>query len=219
MRDARSNTADDGPPILPAGDSALLVRLSADEISPRVNGRVLALLAALDAAALDAAALDGVRDYTPAYASLLISFDPSVTTREAVGDAIRAAWRASRGRGRRPVSRGVVHVPVRYGGAAGFDLDEVARLTGLSAAEVARRHASAEYRVYFLGFLAGYPYLGGLAASLATPRLDSPRTRVPAGSVAIAERQTGVYPVDSPGGWRVIGRTALRIADPPRVPP
>lgn len=204
----------DSPPILPAGDSALLVRLSADAISARVNGRVLALLAALDAAALD-----GVRDYTPAYASLLVSFDPAITTRAAVTDAVRAAWRATRGRRRRPAARGVIHVPVRYGGAAGFDLDEVARLTGLSAAEVVRRHAGTEYRVYFLGFLAGYPYLGGLPASLAVPRLDSPRTRVPAGSVAIAERQTGVYPVESPGGWRVIGRTALRVFDPRRFPP
>jgi KipI family sensor histidine kinase inhibitor len=214
MADAHANTTDDGPPILPAGDHALLVRLSASEISPRVNGRTLALLAALDAAALP-----GVRDYTPAYASLLISFDPHVTTRQAVTDAVHTAWRATRERRRRPATRGVVHVQVRYGGAAGFDLDEVARLTGLSAAEVVRRHASAEYRVYFLGFLAGYPYLGGLPASLATPRLDSPRTRVPAGSVAIAERQTGVYPVESPGGWRVIGRTTMRVFDPRRFPP
>lgn len=214
MREARSSATDDTPPILPAGDRALLARLSADEISPRVNGRALALLAALDAAALP-----GVTDYTPAYASLLISFDPAVTTRQAVADAVHTAWRATRERGRRPPARGVVRAPVRYGGAAGFDLDEVARLTGLSAAEVVRRHASAEYRVYFLGFLAGFPYLGGLPASLATPRLDSPRTRVPAGSVAIAERQTGVYPVESPGGWRVIGRTSMRVFDPRRFPP
>ena len=215
MRDEHAYTSgDDSPPIVPAGDSALLVRLSAETISPRLNARALALLAALDAAALD-----GVRDYTPAYASLLISFDPAVTTRAAVADAVRAAWRATQGRGRRSAARGVVCVPVRYGGAAGFDLDEVARLTGLSAAEVVHRHASAEYRVYFLGFLAGYPYLGGLPASLAVPRLENPRTRVPAGSVAIAERQTGVYPVESPGGWRVIGRTALRVFDPRRFPP
>src|SRR5262249_33523724 len=104
-------------------------------------------------------------------------------------------------------------------GDDGPDLLEVARLTGLPPEEVVRRHVAATYRVYFLGFLAGFPYLGGLPSELAVPRLAAPRTHVPAGSVALAERQTGIYPVPSPGGWRLIGRTPLRLFDPAANPP
>jgi KipI family sensor histidine kinase inhibitor len=108
----------------------------------------------------------------------------------------------------------VVRVPTRYGGVHGPDLADVARLSGLPEGEVVRRHAAPVYRVHFLGFTPGFPYLGGLDPRLATPRLDSPRARIPAGSVAIGGVQTGVYPVESPGGWRIVGRTPLRLFDP-----
>jgi KipI family sensor histidine kinase inhibitor len=112
-----------------------------------------------------------------------------------------------------------VEIPVAYGGANGPDLDAVAELTGHTPDEVVAMHSGAEYLVYFLGFSPGFPYLGGLPESIAAPRLETPRRRVPAGSVAIGGQQTGVYPIASPGGWRIIGRTPLRLFDPGADPP
>jgi KipI family sensor histidine kinase inhibitor len=108
---------------------------------------------------------------------------------------------------------------VRYGGEEGPDLEEVARMCGLDPGEVIRRHTAPGYRVHFLGFLPGFPYVGGLDPALAVPRLPVPRLRVPAGSVGLAGLQTGVYPLDSPGGWRIIGRTPLALFDPGRAEP
>ena len=113
----------------------------------------------------------------------------------------------------------LVEVPVRYGGADGPDLEDVARLHGLRPSDVVELHASVEYEAFFLGFAPGFAYLGPLPASLVTPRLDVPRPRVPAGSVAIAGAQSAIYPTDTPGGWRLIGRTDLRPWDVARDPP
>ena len=112
-----------------------------------------------------------------------------------------------------------LEIPVKYGGECGPDLEDVARHTGLSPAEVVRLHASAEYLVYFLGFSPGFPYLGGLPPQLATPRLSAPRKKVSAGSVAIGGSQTGIYSVDTPGGWRIIGRTSVCLFDAGANPP
>ncbi len=112
-----------------------------------------------------------------------------------------------------------VEVPVVYGGEFGPDLEFVARHNGLSPEEVIRRHTARDYPVYLVGFTPGFPYLGGLDETIAAPRLSSPRPRVPAGSVGIAGQQTGIYSVDSPGGWRLIGWTPLRLFDPLRHPP
>ncbi|MGC4245060.1 MAG: 5-oxoprolinase subunit PxpB, partial [Herbaspirillum sp.] len=112
-----------------------------------------------------------------------------------------------------------VEIPVVYGGSAGPDLDNVARHTGLSTSEVIERHSQAEYVVYFLGFLPGFAYMGGLDASLATPRHTTPRVSIPAGSVGIGGEQTGIYPMASPGGWQLIGRTGLQLFDPSQQPP
>lgn len=198
--------------VCPAGESAVLARLG-EGIAPAINARVVAL-----AAALEEAPPAGMVECVPGYASLLVTLDPLATSAAEIADAVRVAaartWRARR----QPTGR-LVSIPVHYGGEHGADLVEVARVLGCSPDEVIRGHSEAEYRVYFLGFLAGFPYLGGLPESLAVPRLAVPRTRVPAGSVAIAERQTGIYPVASPGGWRVIGRTPLRLFDVQRDPP
>jgi KipI family sensor histidine kinase inhibitor len=119
-----------------------------------------------------------------------------------------------------PLPKGrLVNIPVHYGGDFGPDLDNVADLLGLTPEEVIERHTSATYRVAFLGFLAGFPYLTGLPRALAVPRLSTPRRRVPSGSVAIADRQAGIYPTDSPGGWRILGRASKSIFDPARRPP
>lgn len=214
--------------IVAAGESACLVRLgnarggearAEDARDPQDTLRVHALLAALDTEPPL-----GVRDLVPAYASLLVRFDPLVASRETVTAAIehaleqvaREEWSgagAARSEGR------LVEIPVRYGGEAGPDLEAVAELLGLSPDEVVWRHAGASYTVAFLGFLAGFPYLAGLPPELAVPRLATPRTRVPAGSVAIASAQTGIYPVASPAGWRIIGQTQRPLFDPTADPP
>lgn len=197
--------------IVAAGDAALLVRLGSRP-GPLASRRVLALVDALDAAPPP-----GLIDVIPAYASVLVRFDPLILEPAGMAAYLRAML-AQVGAGRLPTGR-VITIPVRYGGEAGPDLEEVASLLGLTAPDLIQRHSSTTYRVAFLGFLAGFPYLTGLPRALAVPRLATPRTHVPAGSVAIAERQAGVYPVDSPGGWRILGRTSVPLFDPARNPP
>jgi KipI family sensor histidine kinase inhibitor len=152
----------------------------------------------------------------PAYASVLIDFDPRRYTHERIEALVRACMEAPEPPGREPRH---VEIAVAFGGECGPDLEDVARHTGLSCDEVIARFTGAEYEVYFVGFSTCFPYLGGLPAELATPRLSAPRKHVPEGSVAIAGQQAGIYPLASPGGWRLIGRTGLRLFDPQAVPP
>lgn len=161
--------------------------------------------------------LPGVINVHPAYASILIDFDPLSTTHLRLRRAAEELYRETAAMPL-PDPR-TVEIPVVYGGAHGPDLEQVAALTGLTPGEVIALHSGAGYIVYFLGFSPGFPYLGGMPEAIATPRLDTPRRSVPAGSVAIGGRQTGVYPMASPGGWRVIGRTPLRLFDPAADPP
>lgn len=198
--------------IVPSGDAAILVRFGT-AINPDTNDRVMALLRALDLRPLA-----GVRDLTPAYASLLAQFDPLIITHEEIEAYLRSELEGLKVEAADDVGE-LVRVPVVYGGEYGPDLEEVARLVDLSPEEVVRRHAEVDYHVNFLGFLAGFPYMSGLPAEIAAPRLPSPRTQTPAGSVGIAGQQTGIYPVKAPGGWRIIGRTPLRLFDPSRNPP
>jgi KipI family sensor histidine kinase inhibitor len=196
--------------IRPASDRSLLVSFG-DEISLEAHRQVLRLVRAFES--LPA----GILNLHPAYASLLIDFDPRRRTHDDVDALVRERMAAS---GLQAISdTRTIEIPVCYGGAFGPDLEDVARHTGLTAARVVELHASAQYLVYFLGFSPGFPYLGGLPPELATPRLAAPRKVVPAGSVAIGGSQTGVYPVESPGGWRIIGRTTLRLFDPAATPP
>ena len=152
----------------------------------------------------------------PSFRSLTLHYDPLVTAQERliaiVGD-LEIGEEADAAPDR------VWRLPVLYGGDAGPDLDDVARAAGLASDEVAALHASETYHVYMLGFLPGFAYLGDLPAPLRLPRLAEPRTRVPPGSVAIAEQLTAVYPVQSPGGWRLIGRTPLTLFDHRAAPP
>ncbi|MFB3828149.1 MAG: 5-oxoprolinase subunit PxpB [Bryobacteraceae bacterium] len=156
--------------------------------------------------------MGGVRNLHPAYASVLVDFDPRLREAGELRRQIEALPLASV---ELPEPR-LIEIPVRYGG---WDLDDVARHNGLSTDEVIAIHSGAEYVVYFLGFSPGFPYLGGMPEAIATPRLAAPRRMVPAGSVGIAGTQTGVYPVASPGGWRIIGRTGLALFDALRDPP
>lgn len=153
--------------------------------------------------------LAGVCNLHPAYCSLLLQFDPCLLNHEelerAVQDRIRRLDAIDL-----PAPR-TIEIPVQYGGESGPDLESVAALHGLTPHDVVQLHSNATYIVYFLGLVPGFAYLGGLPEALSTPRLPTPRTRVPAGSVGIAGNQTGVYPFATPGGWRLIGRTPLRV--------
>jgi inhibitor of KinA len=208
-----------GARIAPMGESALLVVLG------EVIDRELAARARAIAAAIEPAGAGGVAfgRPVPAYASVLVPFDPLALSIDEATEAIAAIVDAAGAAPAADVAGGsagrLVEVPVRYGGADGPDLEDVARLHDLRPSDVVELHASVEYEAFFLGFAPGFAYLGPLPASLVTPRLDVPRPRVPAGSVAIAAAQTAIYPTDTPGGWRLIGRTELRPWDVTRDPP
>jgi inhibitor of KinA len=195
--------------VVDSSDRSLLLVFD-DRISPAARGSVLRLTPLLQS-------VPGVTNVHPAYASILIDFDPlAVRHSDVAGAAARLFVQAAAASLPEPRT---VEIPVSYGGEFGPDLEAVAALTGHTPDEVVALHSSAAYLVYFLGFSPGFPYLGGMPESIATPRLDTPRRRVPAGSVAIGGRQTGVYPMSSPGGWRIIGRTPLLLFDPRADPP
>jgi KipI family sensor histidine kinase inhibitor len=193
----------------PLGDSGLLIELEG-RLDPEINGSARAIGARL-------ASFRGVIETVPALRSTLVIFDPLSTDVAALLEAAEGAvqssgsWSSTTGR--------LIEVPVVYGGAAGPDLEETAAHCGLTVDQVVREHAGAEYSVYMLGFTPGYPYLGILPPSLRLPRLAVPRLKVPAGAVAIAGALAGIYPMESPGGWRLIGRTPLPIYDPQEADP
>jgi KipI family sensor histidine kinase inhibitor len=159
----------------------------------------------------------GILNLHPAYASVLIDFDPRRSTAAEIETLVHQCVENAPGPPSEP-SR-LIEIPVRYGGDCGPDLDDVARHTGLSPERVVELHSAAEYEVAFVGFATCFPYLVGLPAELSTPRLAAPRKHVPAGSVAIGGAQAGIYPLVSPGGWRLIGRTALALFDARSEPP
>ncbi len=201
----------DHPRFLPAGDRALVVELG-DAIDPATNARIRAL-----AVALDRQPIAGIVETVPTYRSLLVHYDPGRVTLDELSRVIAGTER-DLGAIALPAPR-VIEVPTVYGGAFGPDLPDVAAHAGLDEAGVIAIHAGSDYLVYMMGFITGFPYLGGMSARIAAPRLATPRTVVPAGSVGIAQQQTGIYPVESPGGWRLIGRTPIRWFDPSRHPP
>ncbi|MCS6766670.1 MAG: 5-oxoprolinase subunit PxpB [Candidatus Protistobacter heckmanni] len=158
----------------------------------------------------------GVIDVIPGMNNLTVVFDPRRIDPAALRQDLNDVWSAPPGEAR----NGPVHeIPVVYGGAAGPDLEDVARQAGLSPEEVVKRHCAAEYVVYCLGFQPGFAYLGGLDPKLAAPRRADPRIKVPAGSVAIGGEQTTIYPAVSPGGWNLIGHADIRLFDPDADPP
>jgi KipI family sensor histidine kinase inhibitor len=195
--------------IRPASDRSLLVSFG-DEISLENHRRVLHLTHALQG-------IRGVLNLHPAFASVLVDFDPRLRGHDEIEALIRD--RLLTGAAADNVETRTVDIPVVYGGEDGPDLDDVARHTGLDPQRVVELHSSAQFVVYFVGFSTCFPYLGGLPAELATPRLSAPRKHVPQGSVAIGGSQAGVYPLGSPGGWRLIGRTPLRLFEPDGSPP
>jgi KipI family sensor histidine kinase inhibitor len=200
--------------IVPVGDAAVMALLG-DGIDVAVVRRVWAL-AALARERLG----DRVLDIVPAYASVLVRFDPELIGTANVMAVLRGAAEQTRtalGQDEQDAPRRI-RMGVCFGDEDGVDLEATARAVGLAPAAYVRALCAAEYRVAFLGFLAGFPYLIGLPPELRAPRLAAPRDRVPQGSVAIADGQCGIYPRSSPGGWRLLGRTAAAIFDPSREP-
>lgn len=191
--------------LFPLGETALLAELGT-RLDTALNTRAIALAAALKKRR-------DVRQATAAYATVTVHFDPDQITFDALSAAIRRL--ATK---RPPMEEpGRLHrIPVTYDGP---DLAAVAERLGLAAEQVMALHAQPIYRVFLVGFVPGFAYMGPLPEQLEVPRLDVPRTRVPAGSVAIAGRQTAIYPLDVPGGWNLIGRTSVRLFFPDRDPP
>jgi KipI family sensor histidine kinase inhibitor len=194
------------------GDSMLLVELEA-AIDPVINERAILL-----AAGIRAKAGRGIRDVAPGYATVGVHFDPLQTDLAALERAIESEF-ASLADLDAVADRQAIEIPVRYGGSDGPDIEHVAAFAGCTVADVIARHSERTYRVYMLGFVPGFAYMGRVDQSIAAPRHRVPRERVPAGSVGIAGLQTGVYPVESPGGWQLIGRTATVMFDANRPRP
>ena len=195
-----------------SGDTMLLVEWE-QVIDPAVNQRAISL-----AARLQARVGRHVRDIVPGYCSLGVHFDPLLTDITALERAIDEEAAQVR-EDEVPAERVPIEIPVRYGGAAGPDLESVAAWAGYTAAEVVERHAGRTYRVYMLGFVPGFAYMGRVDPTIAAPRRRVPREQVPAGSVGIAGEQTGVYPMATPGGWRLIGQTDAVMFDATRDTP
>jgi inhibitor of KinA len=198
------------PRFLHAGDTALVIEFGSS-VDRRVSGQVLAL-----AQKIAAAAVPGVVETVPTFRSLMVHYDP---LRVAHADLVRRltpmldALEPSERAGRR------WRVPTCYHESLGLDVAEVAARTRLSVEQVVERHSATTFHVYMMGFLPGFPYLGDLPAELELPRRDSPRIKVPSGSIAIAMRQTAIYTLESPGGWHVLGRTPAPLWDLRRDPP
>ena len=195
------------PRIVPAGDSAILIELGS-EIDPTVNDQVYSL-----ASDIENTNINGGTELVPTYRSLLVNYDPMAIGFNEIYDVMNQIVENQSNRESADFEPVVIELPVVYGGEDGPDIENVAGYAGISASEVIEIHSSTDYRVYMIGFAPGFPYLGGLDERIATPRLKTPRVLVPAGSVGIAESQTGVYPNASPGGWQLIGRTATKLFD------
>ncbi|MGD9175067.1 MAG: 5-oxoprolinase subunit PxpB [Desulfobacterales bacterium] len=194
-----------------AGDRGLLVEYG-DVIDPAVNNKVRSM-----AIAIEDNPLKGVTEVIPTYRSLLMIYNP-VMTDPAELQKLLETLEARLGDIQIPPPR-TVEIPVCYGSEFGPDIDTVADTNQLSVSEVIALHCEPEYLIYMVGFTPGFPFLGGLSEKLHTPRLETPRTLVPEGSVGIANNQTGIYPIASPGGWQLIGRTPVKLFAPERDNP
>jgi KipI family sensor histidine kinase inhibitor len=193
------------------GDRGLLLEFG-DEIEPEVNDRVRRMVLAIRAEAIE-----GVIETVPTYRSLLIIYDPLLLPVDLLKKRLE---KIEEGLQETPLPKPkLTKIPAVYGGAYGPDLEFVAQYHGLSPEEVIRLHCSKPYFIYMIGFMPGYPYMGELPEALITPRLKTPRLSVPKGSVAIAQKQTGIYSMESPGGWQIIGRTPVELFHPDRDPP
>jgi KipI family sensor histidine kinase inhibitor len=193
------------------GDRGLLLEFG-DEISSEVNEKVRRMTLAIQAESVE-----GIVEIVPTYRSLLILHNPLILS---FVDLKKRLERIEKELQQTPFPEPkLTRIPALYGGSYGPDLEEVAKYHQISPEEVIRLHCSKPYFIYMIGFMPGFPYMGELPEALITPRLKTPRLSVSAGSVAIAQRQTGIYPMESPGGWQIIGRTPVKLFNPEREPP
>ena len=199
------------PHFAPMGDSALMV-IAGDSISFEINEKVHTTVALIKDQGWP-----GIKEIVPTYSSFVIHFNPLLFSMEGLKECVEDIWDSDLAP--QKIASRTVLIPTRYGSEHGPDLQSVSDLTDLSIEEVITIHSTTDYLVYALGFSPGFPYLGGLDSKIHCSRLDTPRIRVPKGSVAIADSQTGVYPLESPGGWRLIGRTPISMFDPNRPDP
>lgn len=211
---------DQNPPLIlcPLCDSAVVLQFG-EGISPQTHQRIRAV-----AQILEQQPFPGLIEYVPAFTSITVYYDPWILSNQGKLDAYNEVVQLleiliERVQDREPAQASVVELPVVYGGSYGPDLAEVARQAGLSPEEVIQIHSSGTYQVYMIGFVPGFPYLGGMDSRIATPRKATPRASIPAGSVGIAGEQTGVYPLSTPGGWQLIGRTPVQLFNPGREVP
>ncbi|MBP3927148.1 MAG: 5-oxoprolinase subunit PxpB [Clostridium sp.] len=196
---------------LVSGDQAVCVEFG-NEISPEINKKIRAFKIAVEKSGIE-----GIVETVPTYRSLLVHYRPEVIGFQKLTGKFEELMGSLSNIQIPPPT--VIEIPVLYGGEMGPDIENVADHNGKTVEEVIRIHTSTEYLIYMLGFIAGFPYLGGMSKEIATPRLKSPRVKIDGGSVGIAGEQTGVYPVDSPGGWQLIGRTPLKLYDADREKP
>lgn len=197
--------------ILTAGDSSLLLQFG-NAIDPEINARIAATVQMMKEQHIE-----GVVDLIPAFCSLLINYDPRVISYGEMRRRMEKILSVEIAAGAR--KKKIYEIPVCYGGELGPDLATIAEHAGLTEQEVIDIHSSSDYLIYMLGFLPGFTYLGGLDERIHTPRLANPRIRIPAGSVGIGGSQTGIYPMDSPGGWQLMGMTPVKTYDPEREIP
>jgi inhibitor of KinA len=212
--------------IIPLGDSALVVRVR-EQFEDAPEETLDEVLRAFQL--LQRAEIPGAIEFAPAYTSVALFFDPIAIARAGAAPGETLEWLlrrisatgtgvSHRGRPRRAAARSI-EIPICYDPEFALDLDDVARHTHIPATEIVDLHSTAEYRVACIGFVPGFPFLAGLPRKLATPRRNVPRKEIPPGSVGIGGAQTGIYPLRSPGGWNLIGRTPLRLFDPTKDPP
>ena len=196
---------------LSCGDCAVTVAF-AQEIREDTNRKIRFL-----AVGIQSLSIRGVLETVPTFCSITVYFDPLVTSRKKLEKQVLHMLEYYKESG--SAAKRIFQIPVCYDGEFAPDMEDVCRLTGLSREQVISFHSSTDYLIYMLGFLPGFPYLGGMDPRLEVPRLDSPRTRIPPGAVGIGGKQTGIYPLASPGGWRLIGRTPAVLYDPHRENP
>ena len=197
--------------LLTAGDSSILLQFG-NTIDPAINRKIAATVQLMREQHIN-----GVTDVIPAFCSLLINYDPRVISYEQIRGRMEALVKIDVTAG--DTRKRVFEIPVCYGGVYGPDIQNIADHAGMSVEEVIQIHTSRDYLIYMLGFLPGFTYLGGLDERIHTPRLANPRIRIPAGSVGIGGSQTGIYPMDSPGGWQLMGMTPVKTYDPDREVP